>query len=57
MFDGMGHGMSVGATQGEVQHHNLISSDESGDTHNKDQVPAEDIREDCCWRGDSSCVD
>lgn len=56
MFDGIGHGVGARATQGEVQHHNLISSNESSDTHHKDQVPAEDIREDLCWRGDSNCV-
>lgn len=39
MFDGLGHGMSIGATQGEVEHHNLIGGYESGDTHDKDQVP------------------
>lgn len=42
VFDGLGHGMSTGATQGEVEHHNLIGSYESGDTHDKDQVPEED---------------
>lgn len=41
-FDGMGHGMSARAAQGEVQHHNLISGNESRDTHNKDQVSEED---------------
>lgn len=46
MFDGMGHSMSAGAAQREVQHNNLISSNESGDAHNKDQVPEEDMRED-----------
>lgn len=42
MFDGMGHGMSAWAAQGEVQHHNLISGNESRDAHNKDQVSEED---------------
>lgn len=42
MFDGVGHCMSVRAAQGEVQHHNLISSNESSDTHDKDQVPEEE---------------
>ncbi len=56
MFDGVGHGVSAGAAQGEVQHHNLIGSNESSDTHNKDQVPEEDIREDLCWTGDSNCT-
>lgn len=41
MFDGLGHSMSVGATQGEVQHHNLVSGNESSGTHSKDQVPEE----------------
>lgn len=44
MFDGLGHGMSTGTPQGEVQHHNLIGGYESGDTHDKDQVPKEDER-------------
>lgn len=44
----MGHGMSAGAAQGEVQHHNLISSNESSDTHDKDQVPEEDIIHNMC---------
>lgn len=54
MFDGIRHGMSAGAAQGEVQHYNLIGGNESSDTHNKDQVPADDIREDLCWTGDSN---
>lgn len=51
MFDAVGHGMSVWAAQGEVQHHNLISGNEGRDTHDKDQVPEEDIRGDLCWTG------
>lgn len=57
MFDGMGHGMSAGAAQGEVQHHNLISGNESSDTHDKDQVPEEEIRQYLRWGGDSHCMD
>lgn len=49
MFDGMGHGVSAGAAQGEVKHYDLICGDESCDAHNKDQVPEEDVREDLCW--------
>lgn len=51
MFDGVGHGVSAGAAQGEVQHHNLIGSDESSDRHNKDQVPEEDIKGSMLERG------
>lgn len=51
MLDAVGHGMSVWAAQGEVQHHNLISGNEGRDTHDKDQVPEEDIRVDLCWTG------
>lgn len=42
----MGHGVCARAAQGEVQHHNLISSNESGDTHDKDQVPTGEMRRD-----------
>lgn len=45
MLDLMRHGVSVGAAQGEVQHHNLVGSDECGDAHNEDDVPKEDIIE------------
>lgn len=44
MFDGLGHGVSTGTAQGEVEHHDLIGGYESGDTHDKDQVPEEDER-------------
>ncbi len=57
MFDGVGHGVSAGAAQGEVQHHNLISSNESCDTHHKDQIPEENIREDQCWKGHPNSMD
>lgn len=57
MFDGMRHGVSAGAAQGEVQNHNLIGSDESSDRHDKDQVPEEDVRENVCWREDSDYAD
>lgn len=43
MLDAMRHCVSAGAAKGEVQHHNLISSNESGDRHDEDQVPEEDI--------------
>lgn len=39
MLDGIRHGVSAGAAQGEVQHHNLICGYESGHTHDKDQIP------------------
>lgn len=42
MFDGLGHGVSIGTAQGEIEHHNLIGGYERGDTHDKDQVPEED---------------
>lgn len=45
MFEGLGHTVSAGAAQWEVQHYNLICSNESSDTHHEDQVPGEDIRE------------
>lgn len=48
MFDAVGHGVSAWAAQGEVQHHNLIGGNEGSDTHDKDQVPEEDIRGDLC---------
>lgn len=48
MLDAVGHGVSAWTAQGEVQHHDLISSNQSGDRHDKDQVPVEDIREDLC---------
>ena len=47
MFDGMGHGVSAGAAQGEVQHHNLIRGNESGDRHDEDQVP--EVEKEKCW--------
>lgn len=56
MFNAMGHGVSAGAPQGKVQHHNLISRNESSDTHNKDQVPVGDIIKDLSWAGDSRCT-
>lgn len=39
MFDAVGHGVSAGAAQGDVQHHDLIGCDEGSDTHDEDQVP------------------
>lgn len=57
MFDGMGHGVSAGAAQGEVQHHDLIRGNESSDRHNKDQVPEEDKEKICVREEDSNCVD
>lgn len=55
MFDGLRHGMSAGATQGDVQHHYLIRGNESSDRHYKDQVPEGD-KENICV-GDSNTVD
>lgn len=40
MLNAVGHGVSVRAAQRDVQHHDLIGSNESGDTHDKDQIPA-----------------
>lgn len=44
VFDGLGHDMSIGTAQGEVEHHDLIGGYESGDRHDKDQVPEEGER-------------
>lgn len=44
MFEGRGHGVSAGTAQGDVEHHDLVGSDESGHRHNKDQVPEKSIR-------------
>lgn len=44
VFDGLGHDMSTGTAQGEVEHHDLIGGYESGDRHDKDQVPEEGER-------------
>ena len=51
MFDAVGHGVSAGAAQGEVQHHDLIGSNESSNTHDKDQVPAVGRTSDKIWVG------
>lgn len=44
VFDGLGHDMTIGTAQGEVEHHDLIGGYESGDRHDKDQVPEEGER-------------
>lgn len=44
MLDAVGHDVSARAAQREVQHHNLIGGNESGDTHDKDQIPAREHR-------------
>lgn len=41
--------MSAGASQGEIQHHNLIGGNERGDRHDEDQVPGEGRAEYLCW--------
>lgn len=51
MFEGLGHCVSTGAAQGEVEDHNLIGSDESRHAHDKDQVPEEDITGELCCKG------